>query len=125
MTPHGSPGNCNAAKSRALFLEGILIRKNSLMKIEEWMFWLAFPTTCFYQNDRPRLGAMSLSFSTGASNASADGGGSDAGFGWHKPSSGNTDMKRRVPSGFAVFPGDIEGIARKNDGAGCAGGYEC
>lgn len=66
-----------------------------------------------------------------ANNASAtactatDGGcGSGRGLGYYKPTT-TTGLINRVPSGFAPFPGDIEGTARKNDGTGCAGAYEC
>ena len=75
------------------------------------------PTTVGY-------GAMTAAFYNNASNSSTDGAGSNTGFGWYKPTS-STGFANRVPAGFAPFPGDIEGTARKNDGTGCAGAYEC
>jgi hypothetical protein len=64
---------------------------------------------------------QSVSFS---SNASASG--TNSGGGNYKPTgSSSSPAYGRVPSGGAGLPFDITGMARRNDGTGCAGAYEC
>jgi hypothetical protein len=52
-------------------------------------------------------------------------GGSNGGNGTYTITGGTGSAAYgRVPSGFAGLPDDIAGVARKNDGTGCAGAYE-
>jgi hypothetical protein len=63
----------------------------------------------------------SVSFTT---NASASG--TNVGGGNYKPTGGAASPAYgRVPSGLAGLPADITGAARRNDGTGCSGAYEC
>jgi hypothetical protein len=70
------------------------------------------------------VGYNQSTFTFTAANQNSSAGGNNTGFGNYKPSN-TTGLTSRVPTGFAGFPGDIHGDARKNDGTGCAGAYEC
>lgn len=56
----------------------------------------------------------------------ASAGGTNAGGGTYTITGGAASPAYgRVPSGAAGLPGDLAGTARRNDGTGCAGSFEC